>query len=430
MEAIDKLYETIMEKDSNPIKTQIKSKKTISKLPVIDNNNQSSSKNCCKAGVRYNTIGNAYRAMMENNIEVWLIDEEKDDNIKTHAYSRCLKTISSDDGYCHIHSNTIKNNGQSKVKDFEKDIISIDSSDKTRRIATPDDDYFIPMGKRGAKKKNSINTFTFTDDKNPILLVLNHKNAKLNTLLTLYATQILKNNTENITLEISKLSSSSQKTKDKKSHVNKMNDFDIVCSNNLLQMMNDLNINQNNDLSKSGTSKKIKQTKSSNDDSNDIKFDSDDEEIHSVKVHSNGMSSKGVSSKGVSSKGVSSKSVSSKYVNKEKSDSEESEAEESEEEESESDESEKADSDIESVECVPIKNKNGEELWYNPNENIVYRMSGEDGEGVELGYLKKVHKNHHYIFFERKYYTVVKQVCNNYECVFSNNIFDEDMCLI
>jgi uncharacterized C2H2 Zn-finger protein len=204
-----------------------------------------------------------------------------------------------------------------------------------------------------------------------------------------------------------------------------MNDLDIVCSNNLLEMMNDLNINQNNDLSKSVTSKKIKQTKSSNDDSNDINFDTDNEEIHGVKIHSKSMSSNSVSSNSVSSK-----SVLSKYVNKEKSDSEESEAEESEEEESESEESEKADSDIESVECVPIKNKNGEELWYNPNENIVYRTSGEDGEGVELGYLKKVNKNHHYIFFERKYYTVVKQVCNNYECVFSNNIFDEDMCLI
>jgi cobalamin biosynthesis protein CobT len=224
-----------------------------------------------------------------------------------------------------------------------------------------------------------------------------------------------------------------------------MNNLDIVCSNNLLEMMNDLNINQNNDLPKSETSKKIKQTKSSNYYSNDTVNSNN---AYSKDVSSNNAYSKDVSSKNVSSKIVSSKNVSSKDVHKEESEANESEVEESEAdeseadeseseeseesnaEESESEESEKAESDIESVECVPIKNKNGEELWYNPNENIVYRMSGEDGEGVELGYLKKVHKNHHYIFFERKYYTVVKQVCNNYECVFSKNIFDENMSLI
>jgi hypothetical protein len=107
-----------------------------------------------------------------------------------------------------------------------------------------------------------------------------------------------------------------------------------------------------------------------------------------------------------------------------------SEAEESDAEGSDAEQSEAEESVAESVECVPIKTKDDEELWYNPNENIVYRMSGEDGEGVELGYLKKVHKSHHYIYFEKRYYTVVKQICNNYECIFSKNIFDEDLNII
>jgi hypothetical protein len=201
MEAIDKLYETIMENENNSIKKDSKSKK----LPMIDVNS-SNGKNCCKAAVRYTTIGNAYRSMMNQNTEVWLIDEDNDGNTKTHAFSRCLKTISDENGYCHIHSNTIKNNGQSKVKDFEKDILPTDSSDKTRRLANEDDKYFLPMGKRGAKKKNSVNTYTFQDEFNPILLVLNHKNPKLITPLTICATQLLKTSKENVTMEITKLS--------------------------------------------------------------------------------------------------------------------------------------------------------------------------------------------------------------------------------
>ena len=434
MDAIDKLYDTIMENENNPIKKDSKSKK----MHMIDVNSING-KNCCKAAVRYTTIGNAYRNMMKQNTEVWLIDEDNDGNIKTHAFSRCLKTISDENGYCHIHSNTIKNNGKSKVKDFEKDILPVNLSDKTRRLANEDDKYFLPMGKRGAKKKNSINTYTFKDESHPILLVLNHKNAKLNTLLTIYATQLLKTSKENVTMEINKLSSSSMTSKSsniikndnfKKTHhdsnkkiTKSIDTFDNLTSNKLLEMMSELTKNNDSVSSKNDNHhkkhteskkvvkkpiKKVNKEKNyhtqndSNDELSDIEFDEEnsscDENVQEIEHHN---------------------SV-----------AEESEAEESEAEESEAEESEAEESEAESVGCVPIKTKDDEELWYNPNENIVYRMSGEDGEGTELGYLKKVHKSHHYIYFEKRYYTVVKQICNNYECIFSKNIFDEDMNII
>lgn len=432
MEAIDKLYETIMENENNPTKKDSKSKKT-STIDVHSVNG----KNCCKAAVRYTTIGNAYRNMMKQNTEVWLIDEDNDGNTKTHAFSRCLKTISDENGYCHIHSNTIKNNGQSKVKDFEKDILPINSSDKTRRLANEDDKYFLPMGKRGAKKKNSINTYTFQDESHPILLVLNHKNAKLNTLLTIYATQLLKTSKENVTMEINKLSSSSMTSKSsslkhdnfKNTHndshkkiTKSIDTFDNLTSNKLLEMMSELTKNndyvssKNDNYHKKQTeSKKVIKTSikkvnkeenyhTQNDELSDIEFDEENSSFDEVNDKDVELNSDD-------------ESVQEKDDN--------SEAEESDAEGSEAEESV-----AESVECVPIKTKDDEELWYNPNENIVYRMSGEDGEGVELGYLKKVHKSHHYIYFEKRYYTVVKQICNNYECIFSKNIFDEDMNII
>ena len=426
MEAIDKLYETIMENENNTSKKDAKS----TKMPTIDVNSING-KNCCKAAVRYTTIGNAYRNMMKQNTEVWLIDEDNDGNTKTHAFSRCLKTISDENGYCHIHSNTIKNNGQSKVKDFEKDILPVNSSDKTRRLANEDDKYFLPMGKRGAKKKNSTNTYTFQDELHPILLVLNHKNAKLNTLLTIYATQLLKTSKENVTMEINKLSSSSMTSKSsslKNTHndshkkiTKSIDTFDNLTSNKLLEMMSELTKNNDSVSSKNDNhhkkhaeSKKVVKTSikkvnkeenyhTKNDELSDIEFDEENSSCDEI-----------------DDKDVELNSDDESIQEKDDNSEEESVAEQSEEEESVA----------ESVECVPIKTKDDEELWYNPNENIVYRMSGDDGEGVELGYLKKVHKSHHYIYFEKRYYTVVKQICNNYECIFSKNIFDEDMNII
>ena len=67
---------------------------------------------------------------------------------------------------------------------IEKDILPKDAIDKNRWLADVNDDYFQEMGKRGAKKKNCENNYTFSESNDPILLTLNHKNAKLATINT------------------------------------------------------------------------------------------------------------------------------------------------------------------------------------------------------------------------------------------------------
>ena len=150
-----------------------------------------SEKNCCIAAVKYNTIGNAYKDRV-NNVNVYLVKEEKNGSMKTFAYARCSKTTQESNDYCHLHCRMIKHNNAG-IKIFEKDVLPKDKSDKSRWLANINDDFFENMGKRGAKKKYSDNNFTFSDENNPILLVLNHKNAKLTTQMAVFASQLLKN---------------------------------------------------------------------------------------------------------------------------------------------------------------------------------------------------------------------------------------------
>jgi len=356
---INKLYENILE-NSGKSKKEPKLKKMIS----ID-------KNCCKAGVRYTTIGNAYRSMINDNVEVWLIDEEKDGNIKTNAYSRCMKTMQGEHGYCHIHFNTFKNNS-SAVKDFDKDILPKSTDDKIRRLANISDKYFLPMGKRGAKKKTFETTYTFPDEKHPVLLVLNHKDAKLNTILTLYAIQLLKNNPQDF-VELKKLSNSPS------IKVKSVSAFDELNSTNLVDIM-----------------KQLKQT-------NDL-LDSENE-LDNTPVDT--LSYSHIHEDSVSISNEDDVSLSESF-------------------DSQSDVSNE-ESDIESVNCIPILTKDKEELWYNPENNMVYRMSGDDGDGTELGLFKKVNKSNHFIIHEKKYYTIVTEIDDEYKCIFSQKMFDKDM---
>lgn len=347
-EIIHKLYKNILE---NGGKKESKTKK------IID-------KHRCKAAVRYTTIGGAYRAKMINGIDVYLINEEKDGNTKTHAYSPCMKTMQGDHGYCHIHFNTFQKNNSS-VKNFETDILPKNQSDKSRRLANIDDKYFSPMGKRGAKKKIVETTYTFPDENHPVLLVLNHKDAKLNTILTLYAIQLLKGNPQDIP-ELKKIITEPIKK------VKSSNPFDKLTTTNLAGIMNELKKDDsNNDLSlqKSASVSSI----------DELKKDS-------------------------------------VYGFNEESD-----------EESESNCDSECESDVESVNCIPIYTKDKEELWYNPENNMVYRMSGDDGDGTELGLFKKVNKSHHFIVHEKKHYTIVTENDGGYKCIFSQKTFDAEM---
>lgn len=344
-EIIHKLYKNILE---NSGKKELKTKKI-------------NDKHRCKAAVRYTTIGRAYSAKMIDGIDVYLIDEEKDGNTKTHAYSPCMKTIQGEHGYCHIHFNTFQKNNSS-VKNFETDILPKSQNDKTRRIANIDDKYFSPMGKRGAKKKKVETTYTFPDENHPVLLVLNHKDAKLNTILTLYAIQLLKGNPQDIP-ELKQMITEPIKK------VKSSNPFDKLTTTNLVSIVNELKKDDSNTndlfLEKSDSVSSI---------DNELE-ESDEESVYGF--------------------------------------NEESDA--------------QCESDIESVNCIPIYTKDKEELWYNPENNMVYRMSGDEGDGTKLGLFKKVDKSNHFIIHEKKHYTIVKENGDGYKCIFSQKTFDEDM---
>jgi len=321
-------------------------------------------KNRCKAGVRHTTRGSAYRSISDG-IEVYLIDVNKDGNIKTNAYSPCMKTMQFGHDYCHIHLNTFQKNNSS-VKNFEIDILPINESDKSRRLANINDPYFNEMGKRGANKKKTVTTYTFPDEKHPILLILNHKDAKLNTILTLYATQLLKGNPKDIA-EFKKVKSS--------------NPFDKISFANFDGIMNDL---KKDDIESSFKKSISLSAIHSNIDNEESEPEIDEESEPEI--------------------------------------NEESEPEIDQESDEESDQ----ESDKQSVDCITVYTKDKKELFYNPENNIVYRMEC-NGDGTELGLFKKVSKSNYYIKHEKRHYTIVIKNGDGYKCIFSEKIFDEDM---
>lgn len=145
-------------------------------------------KNICKAAVKITTYGVAYENRL-NNKEVYLVKEKVKGMYKTSAYIRCSKTSPENCTFCHIHErmNKLNNSG---IKIFEEDIIPKDSGDKTKWLANLKDDFFDNMRKK--KKKNDNNTFSFSNEADPVLLILNNKNSKICTMLYNYATQLLK----------------------------------------------------------------------------------------------------------------------------------------------------------------------------------------------------------------------------------------------
>jgi len=237
-------------------------------------------KNCCTAAVKYNTIGNAYKDII-NNLNVYLIKEEKNGLNKTNAYSRCSKTTQDGNIFCHLHCRMMKYNSEG-LKIFEKDIIPKSSTDKTRWLATINDDFFENMGKRGAKKKNSDNNYVFSSDNNPILLILTHKNVKLLTHLTAYATKLLKTNGSSIQSVQNIEPISEKKVSDTKE--NKLE--------NLISMMSSINEDSSNksltqENEPNNSSSDEEEDNSSDSDSDSDSNNDDDEGVSCIQIISN-----------------------------------------------------------------------------------------------------------------------------------------------
>ena len=179
---------------------------------IVSKKDSTSEKKYCIAAVRYTTIGEAFKDI-QNNVKVYLVKEEKNGNTKTYAYCRCSKTLQDGKDICHLHLRMINFN-KDGLKIFDRDILPKNQHDKSRYLADVNDDFFENMGKRGAKKKNGGNNFIFPEPDHPVLLIMSHKNPKLANQLTVYASQLLKNNTNIISKDfisnekISKKSSS------------------------------------------------------------------------------------------------------------------------------------------------------------------------------------------------------------------------------
>ena len=375
-----------------------------------DNSNE---KNNCVAAVRYNTIGNAYKDRM-NNVGVYLIKEEKNGNMKTHAYSRCSKTTQDGTNFCHLHCRMTKYNNEG-LKIFEKDILPTNPTDKTRWLANINDDFFENMGKRGAKKKNGENNFTFPGENHPVLLILTHKNAKLSTQLSLYASQLLKNSnyvcpeimTNNVKdNDIKKVES--KKTKEiikvDNTSENISNLISMISTiDKSSQLLKKSNINQD-DKCKDDKSKddESEEDESEEDESDDTESDEDDGN------ESNDNESEDKKSKNNILKD--NKSVNNIEINEDNN------------------------SDDEGVSCIPIYTNKKKLLWYNEDNNAVYEPEGDDS-GEEIGLLKEISMEYHTINHNEKFYTVlnelnVKDKGNIYYCVLTDSLFDKKLNFI
>ena len=244
---------------------------------VLSKKDSNSEKKYCIAAVRYTTIGEAFKDI-QNNVKVYLVKEEKNGNTKTHAYCRCSKTLQDGKDICHLHLRMINFN-KDGLKIFERDILPKNQHDKSRYLADVNDDFFENMGKRGAKKKNGGNNFIFPEPDHPVLLIMSHKNPKLANQLTVYASQLLKYNT-NI---ISKDFVTNEKVSKKSSSVD-----DDQSLSNVIDLITSAEKEKSNLKDKKISSKKIQyqeddQLEDENqDNSNSSEEEDDDEEDEGV----------------------------------------------------------------------------------------------------------------------------------------------------
>jgi len=394
-----------------------------------DNSNE---KNNCVAAVRYNTIGNAYKDRM-NNVSVYLIKEEKNGNMKTHAYSRCSKTTQDGTNFCHLHCRMTKYNNEG-LKIFEKDILPSNPNDKTRWLANINDDFFENMGKRGAKKKNGENNFTFPDENHPILLILTHKNAKLATQLSLYASQLLKNSNyvcpEIMTNDIKKVESKKKeiiKTDNTLENISNLISM-ISTIDKSSQLLKKSNINQD-DKSKESYNDEIEENKSKEKKSkkNELKDnESDNDSDNESDNKSDNESDKGSDNESDNKSDNESDNESDKESDKESDNkSDKGSYNKSDNEDNNSDEG---------VSCIPIYTNKKKLLWYNEDNKAVYEPEGDDS-GEEIGFLKEISMEYHTIIHNEKFYTVlnelkVKDKGNIYYCVLTDSLFDKKLNFI
>lgn len=362
-EALNQLINNLTDKKLKSSKDE-----KLKKLKNINNG-----KKFCKAAVKYNTFGDAYRDI-EKGINVFCVMEELSGDITKIAYTQCSKTSQDGECYCHIHNRTIKNKN-SPIKNYE-DIIPSSDSDKTKWLLTLKDDFFENMGKRGANKKNDKNNHKL-DENDPINVILRDKDPRKLALARICITKILKNDIEflsSITIE----SNNSDKNVKKKIEKQQSNIDTLV---DLLSTVKESN-------------KKTENISDTIDDhSSDESSDYDSDSEINVQNH---------------------------MISSEKHDSEN---------ESDSDSCNESESD-EGVSCIQISTIKGKQLWLNEDSKMVYEPEDDDEtEAKPMGELIEISKEFHTIYHNSEYYTVLNKIENKgklvYYCVLTDKLFNK-----
>ena len=328
--------------------------------------NTNTGKKFCKAAVKYNTFGDAYRDI-EKGHNVFCVMEELNGEITKIAYTQCSKTSQDGECYCHIHNRTIKNKN-SPIKNYE-DIIPSSDSDKTKWLLTLKDEFFENMGKRGANKKNDKNNHKL-DENDPINVILRDKDPRKLALARICITKILKNDIEFLS-SINIESNNTDKNIKKKIEKQQSNIDSLV---DLLSTVKESNKKLDNE--------------SSNENSSDD--DSSDDETNEKNI------------------------TNEKMI---------------EDNESESDSENESDSD-EGVSCIQIITVKGKQLWFNEDSKMVYEPEDDDEtEAKPMGELVEISEEFHTIIHNSKYYSVLNKIENKgklvYHCVLTDKLFNK-----
>ena len=83
------------------------------------------------------------------------------------------------------------------------------------------------------------------------------------------------------------------------------------------------------------------------------------------------------------------------------------------------------------ISCIPIYTLKKRMLWFDQESNTVYEPEGEDS-GAEMGVLKEISIDFHTIYYNDKYYSVLKELNDNkygkiFCCVLTDRLFNRKL---
>ena len=385
----------------------------------------------CNGAVKYNTIGDAYKAITDSKIKVYIYETIKNGKVNEVAYARCSKKAEDNDCVCHLHRRMRSTNPKG-IKYFDKDILPFvnnnDNNGVKIRLANINDSYFDNMGKRGAKKKNKNTVIDFKSSNHPLLLAMQHKNPKILQDILIYARKQLK---------------LSQDENDEKEIVSKKVDKKEKESTNLdlIKTINLLKESKNEELKKKEIEDVIEDEIKSDVDEDEIKSDVDEDEIKSDVDEDD------------------EDEIKSDIIEDDE-DEIKSDVIEDDEDEIKSDIIEddniiiegldennnsledNGDSDLEDVDVVKITTIKGRDVYLDENTNLIYDTqdgydsdksidSNESYTSKPLGKLTEINQKFSTVELNDKNYTVLSTLINNsikYNlCVFTNKLFDDKL---